>query len=127
MLSRPLKIPRCWAVCAGVLIVSIALSACGHSGVSTSDAEQAISDHAHGRLTDPECEDALGQQSESGERSFECSAVQPRRRRIKLMVYFSNKGAEPLIEEWPCLPGGTRWKALQKHPALRCGRLLPGT
>ena len=100
------------------------LSACG---VSTGDAEQAITDQSHERLTEPECEEF---DRDLGEKTFECSAAQPGGRRIKLMVTLPLKESEmreTLVLEWPCLSAGTRWKALRRYPALRCGKPLRGT
>jgi hypothetical protein len=103
----------------GLAFLSLAtLSACG---VAAGDAEQAITDHSHGRLSEPECDEF---DTDFEETSFECSAARPGGHRIKLTVDFSGKGGDPLILEWPCLSAGMRWKATQK-PALRCGRPLP--
>jgi hypothetical protein len=94
------------------------LSACG---TSAGDAEQAITDQSHERLTEPECEEF---DRDMAEKSFECSAANPGGRRIKVMVFFGEEGDETLILEWPCVSAGTRWKAIRRHPALRCGRPL---
>src|SRR5512146_1336529 len=99
-------------------LISLALlSACG---ASAGDAEQAIVDQSHERLTEPEC-DEFDFDSASGEKSFLCSAAQPGGRRIKLMVMFGEKGRDPFILEWPCVSAGIRWKAIRGHPALQCG------
>jgi hypothetical protein len=107
----------------GLALLSLAmLSACG---VSAGNAEQAITDQSHGRLTEPECEEF---DRGLGEKTFDCSAAQPGGRRIKLLVTLPEPGSEiheTLILEWPCLSAGTRWQAVRKHPALRCGKPLP--
>lgn len=95
------------------------LSACG---TSASDAEQAITDQSHERLAEPDCEEF---DRDMAEKSFECSAANPAGRRIKVMVFFFGEdGGETAVIEWPCVSAGTRWKAIRKHPALRCGRSL---
>jgi hypothetical protein len=104
----------------GTVVVSIFLSlalltACG---VSAEDAERAITDQSNGDLTEPECDKF---DTDFGERTFECSAAERDGRRIKLMVSFMEKSESPLIVEWPCLSADARWKAISKHPALRCG------
>jgi hypothetical protein len=106
-------------VVVAVLFALTMLSACG---TSAGDAEQAITDRSHERLTEPECEEF---DRDMGEKSFECSAANPGGRRIKVMVSFGDEeGGETLILEWPCVSAGTRWKALREHAALRCGRPL---
>jgi hypothetical protein len=94
-------------------------SACG---ASTGDAEQAIIDKSHERLTEPKCEEF---DRDMGEKSFECSAGNSEGRRIKVMVFFfGEEGSETSVIEWPCVSAETRWKAIRRHPELRCGRPL---
>jgi hypothetical protein len=112
---------RRWATTALALGSWAVLSACA---ASAGDGEQAIVDQSHGRLTEPECEE-FDTDTASLEKSFECSAAQPGGRRIKLMVFFAEKGRDLLVLEWRCISAGTRWKAIRRHPALRCGKPLP--
>jgi hypothetical protein len=97
------------------------LSACG---TSAGDAEQAITDQSHERLTEPACQEF---DRDMAEKSFECSAANRGGRRIKIMVFFGGERDEALILEWPCVSAGTRWRAIQSHPAMRCGKRLPGS
>ncbi len=105
----------------GLLSLAV-LSACG---ASAGDAEKAITDQSNERLAEPQCK-KFDFDPASYETAFLCSAVQPGGRRIKLMVMYGEKGHDPFILEWPCVSAGTRWRAIRKHPALRCGRPLRG-
>lgn len=119
MLGQRYRILRRWPAAVLVLLSLGMLSACG---VSAGDAEQAITDQSHERLTEPKCEEF---DRDMGEKSFECSAANPEGRRIKVMVFFfGEEGDETSVLEWPCVSAGTRWKAIRKHPELRCGRPL---
>ncbi len=100
--------------------LALTLGGCGLSSrPSTSDAEGAIAEQSRQRLSAPACEDAVGQEGESGETSFYCSAADDGRR-IKLFVVFPEQG-EALILVWPCAPANLTWKAIQRHPRYRCG------
>jgi hypothetical protein len=112
-----------WSAAIALALVSLTvLSACG---VSADDAEQAITDQSHERLTEPECEEV---DRDFEEETFVCSAAQPDGRRIKLQVWVNEKRDEPEISviEWPCLSAETPWRPIRRNPALRCGRPLSG-
>jgi len=102
------------------LLLAGMLSGCTTAG----DAEDAISDQSHGRLTDPDCEKF---DDDMGETTFVCSADDGKGR-IKLMVSFAREGdLPPLVTEWPCVPDAILWKQIRHDPALQCGRNLPAS
>lgn len=108
-----------WPAAVLVLFSLGMLSACG---TSAGDAEQAIVDRSDERLTEPNCEEF---DRDLDEKSFECSAANPGGRRIKVMVFFSGEeGDGTLVLEWACVSAGTPWKAIRRHPELRCGKQL---
>ena len=97
-----------------VLVCTLTLSACGSSW-SAGDAEEAISDQSHRRVTDPECI------NEVGEPTFQCSAANSNGHRIKVLVMFPNASEEsskaPLILVWPCVSGKDE---LEGDPQASC-------
>jgi hypothetical protein len=108
-----------------IAFVALALWGCGLSSrASVSDAEGAIVAKSHHRLTAPSCEDAVGQEGESGETSFYCSAADHSGRRVKLFVSFNDRSGEALVLAWPCAPASLSWREVRHDPAHRCGVLV---
>jgi hypothetical protein len=110
--------PKRWLLIAvASFLLGVMLCGCTTAG----DAEHAISERSHGRLTDPECEKF---DDDMGEVTFACSADDGIGR-IKLMVGYPAESNRAFVTEWPCVRETVRWKEIRRHPALQCARNLP--
>jgi hypothetical protein len=109
----------------GLLIFSTSLAllsfaGCASSRPSPSEAENAISDQARGLLSAPSCEEAIGQEAETGGTNFYCS-VGYDGRKVKAWISIPDTG-EPLVLVWPCASATLSWKQVRKDPRRRCGK-----
>jgi hypothetical protein len=93
---------------------------CASSRPSPSEAESAISGQARGRLSAPNCEEAIGQEAETGGTNFYCS-VGYGGRKVKAWVSIPDTG-QPLVLIWPCAPANLTWKQVREDPRRRCGK-----